>query len=174
MKKLICFVAVIALMLSCVYAAAEETSRDLTVIKISEIMAANGKKTLVDKNGESSDWIEICNTADYDVNIGGLCLSDGKKQLEKFVFPDLVIPAGGYIIVFCSGVESMDVNELHTSFKLSSAGEKVVLSFQGVILDLVEFDQQIKNISLVRGEDGEWVPTSAPTPGEENVVKAAE
>jgi len=174
MKRLFCILMAAVLLLSGVYALGEEVSRDLTVIKISEIMAANGKKTLVDKNGESSDWVEICNTADFDVNIGGLCLSDGKKQLEKFVFPDMIIPAGGYIVIFCSGVESTDVSELHASFKLSSAGEKVVLSFQGVILDLVEFDQQVKNISIVPDEDGEWVQTSTPTPGSENIITAVE
>lgn len=170
MKKILCAMLVMMFVLSCVPAFAEG-GRDLTKIRINEFMASNGKKILLDKKGESSDWIELYNDSDVEVDLQGLCLSDGKKQLEKFVFPQVIIPAHGFIIVFCSGEEDLSTDELHAAFKLNaSEGEKVVISYEGVILDLYEYAAQTKNISMARDIEGNWQYTSTPTPGYENVI----
>lgn len=175
MKKMICIVLVLTMLLPFAAFAGSEASRDFTAVRLNEFMASNGKKTIVDKNGESSDWIELYNTSDNDIDLEGLCLSDSKKNPEKFVFPSVILPAHGYIIVFCSGTESLDPVELHTAFKLNSAeGEKVVLSYKGVILDRYDYAIQQKNISMAVDAAGEWQYTSTPTPGHENVITPIE
>lgn len=174
MKKLIVFILIAALFIPVVSLAEEEVSRDFTSIHISEIMASNSAKILTAEDGGSYDWIELYNSSDKPVNLKGLCLSDSKKKLEKFVFPDTVIPAGGYLIVFCSGEEKITDTELHTAFKLAAEGEKVVLSYEGVILEKVSFEAQIKDVSLALSDDGEWHQTVTPTPGYLNVVTGLE
>ncbi|MBR1585399.1 MAG: lamin tail domain-containing protein [Clostridia bacterium] len=158
------------LLLTCLLAAvipAQAATTNLAAIRINEFMASNGD-TIEDKNGEDSDWIELYNTSDDDVNLKGLCLSDGKKNLEKFVFPEYILPAHGYLIIFASGTEDVDENEIHVAFKLSASGEKVVLSYQGVLLDSISFDQQEKDVSMARVDERNWKYTSLPTPGAEN------
>ena len=110
MKKLLAVLLLLCLALPAALGE-EAPSTDLTAIRINEFMASNSE-TLEDQNGETPDWIELYNTSDRPVNLQGLCLSDGKKTLDKFVFPEVVIPAHGYLIVFASGEE--DVTELST------------------------------------------------------------
>lgn len=146
---------------------AQTAGSNLAAIRINEFMASNGE-TLQDARGESSDWIELYNTSDQDVNLAGLCLSDGKKTLDKFVFPSYVLPAHGYLIVFASGLDTETKGEIHLPFKLSADGERVVLSYLGVILDIVSFDAQTKDVSMARYDDRSWRFTGIPTPGAEN------
>lgn len=148
-------------------------SRDFTSVRINEIMASNGD-TIQDSLGESPDWIELKNVSDDDIDLSGLCLSDGKKNLAKFVFPEgIVLPKGGFLVVFCSDEESVrtldgGAVEIHTAFKLSADGEKAVLSYQNAILDIVRFDQQTRDVSWALRDDGTWAFSNFPTPGAEN------
>ena len=168
MKKLLAALLVLCLLLPAALADEAASSTDFTAIRINEFMASNGD-TIEDKNGESSDWIELYNTSDQDVNLKGLCLSDGKKNLEKFVFPEVILPAHGYLVVFCGEEEEIIDGEIHVSFKLSADGEKVVLSFGGQILDIVSFDAQEKDVSYARVDEKDWAFCHTPTPGAENV-----
>ena len=167
MKKLI---AVALLLCMFIVPCAQAATTNLAAIRINEFMASNGD-SLEDHYGEDPDWIELYNTSDEDVNLKGLCLSDGKKNLEKFVFPDYVIPANGYLIIFASGTEEVTEDEIHVAFKLSASGERVVLSYDGVILDIISFDEQQKDISYARKDDREWAYTSLPTPGAANTFE---
>ena len=168
MKKFLSILLLVCL--TAPFFSAQAASTNLAAIRINEFMASNGD-TIEDKNGEDSDWIELYNTSDEDVNLQGLCLSDGKKNLEKFVFPAYIIPAHGYLIIFASGVEDVTEEEIHVGFKLSASGEKVVLSYQGVILDSISFDQQEKDVSMARVDERNWRYTSLPTPGAENAFE---
>lgn len=170
MKKLLSLALMCCLLLSCALAEEAPVSTDLSAIRINEFMASNGD-TLEDRKGESPDWIELYNTSDQPVNIKGLCLSDGKKTLDKFVFPEVIIPANGYLVVFASGVEEVTEEEIHVPFKLSADGERVVLSFGGEILDIISFDAQQKDVSYARYDDRTWRFTALPTPGLANTFE---
>ena len=167
MKKLIAILLLLSLVIPASIAESD-VSTDLTVIRINEFMASNSE-TIEDKNGDSSDWIELYNTSDKDVNLKGLCLSDGKKTLDKFVFPEVILPAHGYLVIFCGEAEEIIDGEIHVAFKLSADGEKVVLSFGGEILDIVSFDAQETDVSYARVDEKNWAFCKTPTPGAENV-----
>ena len=171
MKKLFSLALCFMLVLSSVSALA--LTRDFGMIKITEIMASNGE-TLDDSKGKSCDWIEIKNTSDDDIDLSGLNLSDGKKNLAKFTFPEgVTLAKGAYMVIFCSDHEQVETLEdgtveIHTAFKLSADGEKVVISYQDVILDIVRFDQQTKDVSYALKDDGTWAYCDTPTPGADN------
>ena len=170
-KKITALLCTLLLCLFCLPSSA--LSRDFTSVRINEIMASNGD-TIRDSLGESPDWIELKNVSDDDIDLSGLCLSDGKKNLEKFVFPEgIVLPKGGFLVIFCSDEESVrtldgGAVEIHTAFKLSADGEKAVLSYQNAILDIVRFDLQTKDVSWALKDDGTWAFSNIPTPGAEN------
>ena len=166
--------ALLSALLICLFCLpASALSRDFASVRINEIMASNGD-TIQDSLGESPDWIELKNVSDDDIDLSGLCLSDGKKNLAKFVFPEgVVLPKGGFLVVFCSDEESVrtldgGAVEIHTAFKLSADGEKAVLSHQNAILDIVRFDLQTKDVSWALKDDGTWAFSNIPTPGAEN------
>ncbi|MBI4601424.1 MAG: lamin tail domain-containing protein [Planctomycetes bacterium] len=70
-------------------------------VVINEAMSSNGA-TILDEDGDSPDWIELHNAGPSGVQLEGYGLSDDAAPL-KWVFPSIVLPAGGHRIVFCSG-----------------------------------------------------------------------
>jgi len=89
---------------------------------ISEFMADNDS-TLLDGDGNRSDWIEIHNTSSSEVDLTGWYLTDDPNDLRRWQFPSVSIPANGFLMVFASGQDVDDyvdsLGYLHTNFKLS-------------------------------------------------------
>lgn len=96
-------------------------------VYISEFLASNSKG-IVDEDGESSDWIEIYNPTREIVNLSGWALTDDSLNLKKWIFPNVEIASNDFLIVFASLKDrSVAGSELHTSFRLESAGEYLAL-----------------------------------------------
>ena len=92
-------------------------------LKITEFLAVN-RDALEDDDGDNSDWIEITNTGDLPLDLGGWHLTDDAEDLSRWTFPPLVVPAGGIILVYASDKNRTDPDHpLHTNFKLASSGE---------------------------------------------------
>ena len=79
---------------------------------ISEFMASNGR-SLLDQDGEYSDWIEIHNLDAAPVNLGGWYLTDDDNDLAKWRFPPTLVPGQGYLIVFASGKDRAATSSGH-------------------------------------------------------------
>ncbi|MBQ7589799.1 MAG: CotH kinase family protein [Verrucomicrobia bacterium] len=95
---------------------------------ISEFMAVNNG-SLMDKDGQNSDWIEICNSGDEDVSLKGWGLTDKAKKPFKWIFPDIVLKAKQRLLVFASGREQNSPDEeLHCNFKLSAESGYLALT----------------------------------------------
>ena len=96
-------------------------------VVISEFMASN-HGTLLDEDGDTSDWIEIFNSGTNNVNLGGWFLTDDAANLNKWMFPATNLPPNTFLIVFASGKDRAVAGApLHTSFNLSSSGEYLAL-----------------------------------------------
>lgn len=138
---------------------------------INEFMASNAT-TICDSFGSYSDWIELYNSTDTDMDISGFGISDNLSQPMKYRFPDgSTIAAKGYLVVFCSGNEGMQNGELHAPFGLRSYGEDVVIANRaGRIIDSYSFKNQETDVSMARIPDGagEFQSNSQPSPGYPN------
>ena len=138
---------------------------------INEFMASNAT-TICDSFGSYSDWIELYNSTDTDMDISGFGISDNLSQPMKYRFPDgTTIAARGYLVVFCSGNEGMQNGELHAPFGLRSYGEDVVIANRaGRIIDSYSFKNQETDVSMARIPDGagEFQSNSQPSPGYPN------
>ena len=110
---------------------------------ISEFMARN-TSTLVDEDGDYSDWIEVYNRGTTDVSLSGWHLTDDAADLDKWSFPNQTLGAGNFLLVHASSKDRATAGqELHANFKISSGGE---------FLALTEDDPQVGNpgnISIV-------------------------
>ena len=93
---------------------------------INEVMASN-KSTIIDSLGNKSDYIELYNGYDYDINLENYFLADDNFDTKKWMFPSVIIKTHDYLLVYASGLNLYE-NELHTNFKLDSKGEVVTLS----------------------------------------------
>lgn len=138
---------------------------------INEFMASNAT-TICDSFGSYSDWIELYNSTDTDMDISGFGISDNLSQPMKYRFPDgTTIAAKGYLVVFCSGNEGIQNGELHAPFGLRSYGEDVVIANRaGRIIDSYSFKNQETDVSMARIPDGagELQSNSQPSPGYPN------
>ncbi len=122
-------------------------------IVINEIMTSNGN-TIEDDFGDYSDWVELYNNTSEEININLWSLSDDEGNMDKWQFPDTTIFPNEYLLVFCSGRDTLSVY-LHSSFKLNSSKDPVILSNEdGDIVDQYSQINLSNNISFGRVSDG--------------------
>jgi hypothetical protein len=132
-------------------------------VVINELLPIN-QNTGSDQNGEFDDWIELYNQSEEDVDLSGYFLTDSKKMPDKWKFPEGTTISGlGYLIVWADG-DTLQAG-LHTNYKLSSDGEKVLLLTPDFnIVDETEFPSTVLPQSWARIPNGtgdfQWsVPT---------------
>lgn len=142
---------------------AQQKIADFSEIVINEVCASN-KGSVTDSDGDSPDWIELYNSGDATVNLSGCGLSDDAANPLKWVFPDVEIAPGGYLIVFCSDKNRTD-GELHANFKISSDGETIALSSPDKErIDSVTVANLSENMTYSRLPDGGKFATANPSP----------
>ncbi len=121
-------------------------------IVINEFMASNST-TVYDQNYEYNDWIEFYNTTAQDISMNGMFLSDDFSFPYKWIFPDTVILANDYLIVWTDN----DTTQmgLHTNFALRKSGEDIILlNSDETYLDGLHFGQQYTDTSYGRYPNG--------------------
>ena len=164
--------------------AGEAAPRSFTVaerlaagVYVNELLASNDA-VLADEAGEFDDWIEIYNSNDVPITLGGAYLTDDPTDPTKFALPDVMVPESGHLIVWAD--DDTDQGPLHAPFKLSAGGETVAL-FVGdgagglALADLVEFGEQETDVSFGRVTDGAdtFAFFASPTPGASNAGSTA-
>ena len=138
---------------------------DKSGAEISEVMIRNASAIRDDK-GAFSDYIEIHNGTNRAINLRGYTLTDDASAPQKFVFPDVSVAAGGYLLVFASG-EEQRAGTLHAPFKLSKGETVTFLSPSGLTLSAVtpQTDGADQAWSLTKNG---WTALYPPTPGAAN------
>jgi len=139
-------------------------------VRINEILASN-QSYGIDPLGETGDWIELVNLSVLPVDLQGHYLSDDLAKPEKWQFPSgqpelTTIPAQGFLLVCADN--DMEAHGLHADFKLSVAGEMVVLSSPDeAILDFITYEPLRVDVSYGRDgqDDMRWGILAEPTPG---------
>lgn len=133
---------------------------------INELMADNNS-TLQDLDGDYSDWIEIYNDGDEEINLLNFQISDDSTWLNKWVFPEIIIAGYDFIILFASGKNIVTPSELHCNFKLKRAGETLYLSNpSGEVISSVTYQLMSSDNSYTALEDGNisFIVVDNPTP----------
>lgn len=137
-------------------------------ISINEFLASNNLINQDPDFQSFADWVELYNAGSSDVDLGGWWLSDDADLPEKWVFPaGTTLPANGFLLIWADGENT----GLHTNFKLSADGEKLILSdASGLEQDKISFLPQLSNVSQGRAVDGSgnWGFYTSPTPGASN------
>ena len=139
-------------------------------VYINEILASNTCHPNAD--GRCCDYIELYNSADYDVDISGFLLGDLEGS-GRYQFPSgTVLKAGGYLVVYCDSTAQSDG---YAPFNISRGGGETfhLIASNGAIIDKVttlptELDQ-----SQIRQADGSWAVSQWVSPGYSNEDGAA-
>jgi hypothetical protein len=124
-------------------------------IVINEILTAN---TTINQDEDASyqDWVELFNASAVTVNLTGYGLTDDALLPYKWTFPNVSLAPGQYVLVWCSDKNRTDpALPLHTNFKLSSAGDVVILTnTSGIAIDNVPATTLLQNVSYGRLPNG--------------------
>lgn len=135
-------------------------------VHIHEALYRN-EKSIMDEDGDRSDFVELYNGGTEAVSLDGWYLSDDLTKLTMWPLPDVLLGPGEYLLIFLSG-KDRDRGEFHASFSLR-AGETLVL-YNSVSrrYDALVIPETLENVSIGRNASGETVFYSHPTPLEEN------
>lgn len=135
---------------------------------VNEVQSSNVSTHKDDLNGYP-DWIELHNPTSATISLTGYGLSDNATNPFKWVFPNVSIPANGYLLVYASGENRTNPTQpLHTNFSLSVDGEPVMLTHSnGTRLDLFPAVALYTGISYGRTATG-FGYFAQPTPGSAN------
>ena len=123
---------------------------------ISEVMSSStGVETPYGKS--SYDWIELYNAATVPVSLDGWWLSDNPNHPRKCQLSGVTIPAGGYLVVFASGLTASPSGRsdiVHVPMRLSALGDTVLLSDpSGNLIDKLVVPQLETDVSYGRDFD---------------------
>lgn len=141
-------------------------------IIVNEFMAVNSN-SILDGDEAHSDWIELYNNTAESVDLAGWYLTDKADNLIKWKFPSVVIPKGGYLIIFASEKDTVDGSGyLHTNFKLSGSGEFLAVcepdsTISSSYSPAFAAQRQDVSFGLYQGQE---VYFTQPTPGFENLA----
>jgi hypothetical protein len=121
------------------------------------------------------DWIELYNTGNSPVNIGGYFLSDKPGSPMKWQIPaGTTIAAHGFKLFWASGRDEVNFGYYHTNFKLTqtkSTPENIVFADPaGNIIDqrVISITQKEHSNGRILNGDPVWGVYTSPTPGTSN------
>lgn len=127
--------------------------KNKTNIYINEFLANNNTNKMDSDFYAFSDWIELYNNSNQNVNISGYGLSDDQTKTPWKIPSDTIIPAHRYIIFWADKKNT----GLHTNFSLGRKGEEVILyDASGKIIDRIKYTKQKADISYGRDNSGLW------------------
>ena len=153
-------------------------------IYINEFLASNVSidADIVDFD-DFSDWIELYNDEDVDVDIGGYFLTDNLGNPTRWRIPDgTIINAKSFLRFWADGYDNIPGRTLrrpywpydyfttkyyHLNFGLSRSGEEIGLfNADSVLVDSVSYGLQLWDVSMGRKPDGSanWFYFGEPTP----------
>jgi len=143
-------------------------------VRINEFMALN-TASITDEDAQFSDWIELFNPSAVAVNLQGWALTDDISLPFKWIFPDITLKSGEFLVVFASSKDrKIAGRELHTNFSLKGSGEYLAL-VQPTGIAATEFNPtfpaQQSNYSYGFYKDS-YTTFSDPTPGKDNSLSA--
>ena len=109
---------------------AERAAQGLTPVRINEISAQNS--IYVNEQFKRNDWLELYNTTSSPIDVEGMYLTNNtnKPTLYKITKgsteTSTVIPAHGYLIIWCDKLETE--SQLHATFKLDNNSGTLMLT----------------------------------------------
>ena len=133
-----------------------------------------------DQFNKYEDWIELYNTSDATIDLGGYFLSDKPASPQKWDFPQGTnIGPKDFLVIYASGRDTVINGEIHTSFKLSqtkSTPESIVFSQpNGELISEIPLAITQNHHSRGRISDGgtDWGIFQSPTLGASNSTATA-
>lgn len=140
-----------------------------STIRLNEVLPSNGR-ACPDEAGEHNDWVELYNTGDLAVDLGGYSLTDDTAVPRQSVIPGgVTIEARSALLLWADATPAQ--GKTHLTFKFKSSAEQVVLYDADVLeVDSVRWSNATTDVSYGRLPDGTGpvLRCALPTCGQDN------
>ncbi|MDR1761555.1 MAG: lamin tail domain-containing protein, partial [Bacteroidales bacterium] len=156
---------------------------DVDNIYITEILAKNAS-TNKEETGNYADWFELYNANNFDVDLGGLYVTNNTADLNMYQIPrgqsaKTTIPAKSYMIMWAD--KQPAINPAHVDFKINVERSQLALvqarGAGNYIIDSVSFSNQGEDIAYGRYPDVtspfRYLATPTPAAANKNTAPAA-
>lgn len=141
-------------------------AKELTV-RINEV-CSNNFSTAPLSGRENSDWIELYNAGEQEVDLSGWSVSDGSEKKDQYILENISLKPGEYLLLYATGEDCVTEEGIFLNFRLSQEEGISLSDKEGKIVDSVALPKTTQNTSYARSEaDGKW-KNSMPTPGQYN------
>ncbi len=141
-------------------------------------MQADNLTGITNRAGQHTGWLELYNPSTNVISLNGLYLANNYTNLLQWAFPtNASIAPGQFEVIFADAQTNLStINELHTSFVLSSgtgslALTRLAINGQPQVLDYVDYQNIAPNDSYGSLPDGQSFDRQeffAATPGTPN------
>lgn len=146
----------------------KEEEKPKIELAINEVMTSN-RTALVNQDSMTPDWIELHNPGGQACSLKGFALTDDLNKPTQYVFPDISIPAGGYLVVYADKSSSKDSPDIYTGFSLSKDGDTIwLVDAAEQLIQKLEIPALGEDISYARAENGSYGYCISPTPAAGN------
>lgn len=145
------------LLVLCACGSSQRSQPGSTDLFINEVVPSN-HHSCTDETGGSSDWLELYNASDADLNLESYVFTDTTDALTDATprLPTAIVPAKGVRVFWADG--RPELGSTHLAFKLSSAAERVLLyGPDGALLDRFDWKSVATDVAWARFPDGEGV-----------------
>ena len=149
------------------------TEQGITPVCINEVSGAND--SYIDEYGKKGDWLELYNTTDQEIDVEGMYLTDDPNETTKYQITrgttqaQTVIPAHGYLIIWCDNKRATTDRGLHATFKISDdGGQLMLMAADKSWTNTISYPAHDARTTIVRYPDG------APTVYTSNVPTIAQ
>lgn len=115
---------------------------------------------------EEEEFIELYNRGHAEINLINWKLDDGEGGGQPHIFTDEFQLTGGSYLVVSRADSGLALNNTADFVRLWNAGDKLI--------DEAEYGQTAAGEAYARGENEKWFWTTAPTPGEKNIIKLSD
>ena len=148
-----------------VFGSLEPVRVDSLGLSVSELLI-DGKYASVLPDGSYCDFVEFHNDSDNAISLKNWFLSDSEQTLEKWAFPGITVPVGGYLLVLLGGDGQLRADGLLQADFSFSRQESIVLYDSNTLSYSVSALPEKIRSDVSIGANGEYYYT--PTPGREN------
>lgn len=130
-------------------------------VQIQEYMSSNS--LYPNEQGVCTDWVELYNSSDSEINISGFKLTDESSKPRYTIPAGTVLPGHGYYVIYC--LRSGD--DTYADFGIArNGGEDILLlNRKNVLVDSIKTISLPENASAERDETGAFRVSTQPSPG---------